>query len=71
MMIIPNLTVMIIPNLTMMIVLTLIMMIITSSDTARHSATSGSLDLSIHTTEVQVVFLNSLMQSIEGRLEAI
>ena len=45
----------IILNLTMMIITNLTMIIIPSSDTARHSATSGSLDLSIHTTEVQVV----------------
>ena len=62
---------MITPTLTTMIITNLTMIIIPSSDTARHSATSGSLDLSIHTTEVQVVFLNSLMQSIEWRLEAI
>ena len=56
-----------------MIIPTLTMIIIPSSDTARHSATSGSLDLSIHNTEVQVVvFLTHWCRVLSGDcLEAI
>ena len=51
----------------MMIIPTLTMIIIPSSDTARHSATSGSLDLSIHNTEVQVVvFLTHWCRVLSG-----
>ena len=54
------------PSTYLTIIPTLTMMIIPSSDTARHSATSGSLDLSIHTTEVQVVFLTHWCRVLSG-----